>query len=61
MNNQRKNNRPNPDQKYLYLVVALNAIVSNNERYTVVAFNSEKVIVRVKWVFCWNALDFFIF
>lgn len=47
MNNQRKNNRPNPDQKYLYLVVALNAVVSPSERYTVVAFNSDKVIVRV--------------
>lgn len=50
MNNQRKNGRPNPDQKYFYLVAALNAVVQGNERYTVVAFSSEKVIVRVSFV-----------
>ncbi|KFD58313.1 hypothetical protein M514_00539 [Trichuris suis] len=46
MNNQRKNGRPNPDQKYFYLVVALNAITTGNEKLTILAFNSEKVIVR---------------
>lgn len=46
MNNQRKNGRPNPDQKYFYLVAALNAVVQGNEKYTIVAYNSERVIVR---------------
>ncbi|KRY76476.1 Myelin regulatory factor-like protein, partial [Trichinella pseudospiralis] len=46
MNNQRKNGRPNPDQKYFYLVVALSAVTPNGEKYTILAYNSEKVIVR---------------
>lgn len=50
MNNQRKNGRPNPDQKYFQLVVSLDAFVSPTESYTVVAYGSEKV--RICFVFC---------
>uniref|UniRef100_A0A915JRQ7 Peptidase S74 domain-containing protein n=1 Tax=Romanomermis culicivorax TaxID=13658 RepID=A0A915JRQ7_ROMCU len=52
MNNQRKNGRPNLDQKYFLLVVALNAVVPSSsehgqlERCRVMAYASDKVIVR---------------
>lgn len=46
MNNQRKNGRPNPDQKYFLLAVSLDALV-HGEKYTVMSFASERVIVRV--------------
>lgn len=52
MNNQRKNGRPNADQKYFLLVVALNAVVPSiselgqEDRCRVMAYASDKVIVR---------------
>lgn len=46
MNNQRKNGRPNPDQKFFQLAVALNARLTNGEEVLVCAHASEKVIVR---------------
>ena len=46
LNNQRKNYKPNPDQKYFLLVVRLLASI-NNEVVLVQAYASEKVIVRV--------------
>ncbi len=47
MNNQRKNGRPNPDQKYILLVVSLRAITHKNESITISSHASDKVIVRV--------------
>ncbi|VDN06025.1 unnamed protein product [Thelazia callipaeda] len=46
MNNQRKNGRPNPDQKYFLLVVRLIACTSDGHDAIVQAYQSEKVIVR---------------
>lgn len=47
MNNQRKNGRPNPDQKYFLLVVRLIACTADGLDPVVQAYQSEKVIVRV--------------
>lgn len=44
--NQRKNGKPNPDQKYFYLIAALEAITHRDEVYDVIKMASEKVIVR---------------
>ncbi|XP_078586542.1 uncharacterized protein LOC144868316 isoform X2 [Branchiostoma floridae x Branchiostoma japonicum] len=44
-NNMRKKGRPNPDQRYFMLVVALHAHTSNGH-YLVAAHSSEKIIVR---------------
>ena len=44
-NNMRKKGKPNPDQRYFQLVVALQAHC-DNETYIVVAHVSEKIIVR---------------
>ncbi|EYB80777.1 hypothetical protein Y032_0400g758 [Ancylostoma ceylanicum] len=46
LNNQRKNNRPNPDQKYFLLVVRLLACTENGPPALIQAQQSEKVIVR---------------
>ncbi|VDM08774.1 unnamed protein product [Wuchereria bancrofti] len=46
MNNQRKNGRPNPDQKYFLLVVRLIACTADGHDAIVQAYQSEKVIVR---------------
>ncbi|KAK6765578.1 hypothetical protein RB195_025471 [Necator americanus] len=46
LNNQRKNNRPNPDQKYFLLVVRLLACIENGPPALIQAQQSEKVIVR---------------
>uniref|UniRef100_A0A0N5AEA4 NDT80 domain-containing protein n=1 Tax=Syphacia muris TaxID=451379 RepID=A0A0N5AEA4_9BILA len=46
MNNQRKNGRSNPDQKYFLLIVKLVAKTESCEEVIVQAFQSEKVIVR---------------
>ncbi|XP_035499189.2 myelin regulatory factor isoform X3 [Scophthalmus maximus] len=45
-NNMRKKGKPNPDQRYFMLVVALNA-QSHSQSYTVAAQASERIIVRV--------------
>ncbi|XP_019934282.2 myelin regulatory factor isoform X5 [Paralichthys olivaceus] len=45
-NNMRKKGKPNPDQRYFMLVVALHA-QSHSQTYTVAAQASERIIVRV--------------
>ncbi|XP_039989604.1 myelin regulatory factor isoform X2 [Xiphias gladius] len=45
-NNMRKKGKPNPDQRYFMLVVALHA-QSHSQSYTVAAHVSERIIVRV--------------
>ncbi|XP_017562212.1 myelin regulatory factor isoform X4 [Pygocentrus nattereri] len=45
-NNMRKKGKPNPDQRYFMLVVALQA-QSHSQSYTVAAQVSERIIVRV--------------
>ncbi|XP_061773167.1 myelin regulatory factor isoform X5 [Nerophis ophidion] len=44
-NNMRKKGKPNPDQRYFMLVVALHA-QSHSQTYTVAAQVSERIIVR---------------
>ncbi|XP_042864541.1 myelin regulatory factor-like protein isoform X2 [Penaeus japonicus] len=44
-NNMRKKGKPNPDQRYFYLVVALKAHCGDNA-YIIAAHASEKIIVR---------------
>uniref|UniRef100_A0A8C3ABR5 Myelin regulatory factor n=1 Tax=Cyclopterus lumpus TaxID=8103 RepID=A0A8C3ABR5_CYCLU len=44
-NNMRKKGKPNPDQRYFMLVVALQA-QSHSQSYTVAAQASERIIVR---------------
>ncbi|KAI3371257.1 hypothetical protein L3Q82_023875, partial [Scortum barcoo] len=44
-NNMRKKGKPNPDQRYFMLVVALHA-QSHSQSYTVAAQVSERIIVR---------------
>lgn len=47
-NNMRKKGKPNPDQRYFYLVVGLHAHCCANDRdYPVVSYASERIIVRV--------------
>lgn len=46
LNNQRKNLRPNPDQKYFNLVVRLYAVGPGGVKVLMQAFHSERVIVR---------------
>lgn len=47
-NNMRKKGRPNPDQRYFMLVVALHAHCGDND-YMVAAQSSERLIVRVSF------------
>lgn len=46
LNNQRKNLRPNPDQKYFNLCVRLFATATDGTTVLMQAFSSERVIVR---------------
>ncbi|CAI5443890.1 unnamed protein product [Caenorhabditis angaria] len=46
LNNQRKNNRPNPEQKYFLLVVRLYASINDDVSVLIYSYASEKVIVR---------------
>ncbi|XP_031778310.1 myelin regulatory factor isoform X2 [Nasonia vitripennis] len=45
-NNMRKKGKPNPDQRYFYLIVGLHAHTSDQVNYQVVAYASERIIVR---------------
>ncbi|KAK3907443.1 Myelin regulatory factor [Frankliniella fusca] len=45
-NNMRKKGKPNPDQRYFYLVVGLHAHCADGNAYPVVAHHSERIIVR---------------
>ncbi|KAK7582583.1 hypothetical protein V9T40_014028 [Parthenolecanium corni] len=45
-NNMRKKGKPNPDQRYFYLVVGLHAHCNDNSDYPIVSHSSEKIIVR---------------
>uniref|UniRef100_A0A1I8F020 NDT80 domain-containing protein n=1 Tax=Wuchereria bancrofti TaxID=6293 RepID=A0A1I8F020_WUCBA len=47
MNNQRKNGRPNPDQKYFLLVVRLIACTADGHDAIVQAYQSEKVDTKI--------------
>lgn len=51
MNNQRKNGRANPDQKFFLLVVRLIATSEDGQEHLVQAYHSERVIVRVRSIF----------
>ncbi|KAF1765572.1 hypothetical protein GCK72_005524 [Caenorhabditis remanei] len=46
LNNQRKNYRPNPEQKYFLLVVRLFASIDDETSVLIQSYASEKVIVR---------------
>ncbi|EGT44995.1 CBN-PQN-47 protein [Caenorhabditis brenneri] len=46
LNNQRKNFRPNPEQKYFLLVVRLFASIDDETSVLIQSYASEKVIVR---------------
>ena len=46
-NNMRKKGKPNPDQRFFNLVVALMAYTPNGQ-YMVAANVSDKIIVRVR-------------
>ena len=54
-NNMRKRGKPNPDQRYFQLVVALSAHGPGNQEYHVVAHSSERIIVRVKLHSCYSS------
>ncbi|XP_059488155.1 myelin regulatory factor isoform X2 [Neocloeon triangulifer] len=45
-NNMRKKGKPNPDQRYFYLVVGLHAHCAGDCDYPIVAQASERIIVR---------------
>ncbi|XP_065217829.1 myelin regulatory factor isoform X2 [Planococcus citri] len=45
-NNMRKKGKPNPDQRYFYLVVGLHAHCNDSSDYPIVSHSSEKIIVR---------------
>ncbi|KAF4523938.1 hypothetical protein B566_EDAN011192 [Ephemera danica] len=45
-NNMRKKGKPNPDQRYFYLVVGLHAHCAGDTDYPIVAQASERIIVR---------------
>ncbi|XP_050527388.1 myelin regulatory factor-like protein isoform X3 [Daktulosphaira vitifoliae] len=46
-NNMRKKGKPNPDQRYFYLVVGLHAHCIDERDYPIVSYASERIIVRV--------------
>jgi hypothetical protein len=46
-NNMRKKGKPNPDQRYFYLVVGLHAHCADSNNYPIVSHASERIIVRV--------------
>ncbi|XP_050430829.1 myelin regulatory factor-like protein isoform X2 [Adelges cooleyi] len=46
-NNMRKKGKPNPDQRYFYLVVGLHAHCINDHDYPIISYASERIIVRV--------------
>uniref|UniRef100_A0A069DX84 Putative myelin protein regulatory n=1 Tax=Panstrongylus megistus TaxID=65343 RepID=A0A069DX84_9HEMI len=45
-NNMRKKGKPNPDQRYFYLVVGLHAHCTDSSHYQVASHASERIIVR---------------
>lgn len=49
-NNMRKKGKPNPDQRYFLLVVALEAHTGpgSKEHWMIAAHASERIIVRVR-------------
>lgn len=46
-NNMRKKGKPNPDQRYFYLVVSFNAHCTDGASYPIMAHSSQRIIVRV--------------
>ncbi|KAG8240646.1 hypothetical protein J6590_104849 [Homalodisca vitripennis] len=51
-NNMRKKGKPNPDQRYFYLVVGLHAHCCDNSHYPIVSHASERIIVRSCKILC---------
>lgn len=47
LNNHRKNGKPNPEQRFFFLIVKIMARLKNNELIVLQAYQSERVIVRV--------------
>uniref|UniRef100_A0A146KTL1 Myelin gene regulatory factor n=1 Tax=Lygus hesperus TaxID=30085 RepID=A0A146KTL1_LYGHE len=45
-NNMRKKGKPNPDQRYFYLVVGLHAHCTDSSHFPVASHASERIIVR---------------
>jgi len=45
-NNMRKKGKPNPDQRYFYLVVGLHAHCADSSHYQIASHSSERIIVR---------------
>lgn len=45
-NNMRKKGKPNPDQRYFYLVVGLHAHCTDSSHYPITSHASERIIVR---------------
>ncbi|BES94507.1 NDT80 / PhoG like DNA-Hypothetical proteinsfamily [Nesidiocoris tenuis] len=45
-NNMRKKGKPNPDQRYFYLVVGLHAHCTDSSHYPIASHASERIIVR---------------
>ncbi|XP_075219358.1 myelin regulatory factor isoform X2 [Lycorma delicatula] len=45
-NNMRKKGKPNPDQRYFYLVVGLHAHCNDSNHYPIISHASERIIVR---------------
>jgi hypothetical protein len=46
-NNNRKKNKPNPDQRYFLLVVEMSVLASNGNKFILFNSISEPIIVRV--------------
>jgi hypothetical protein len=46
-NNMRKKGKPNPDQRYFFLVVAAQARLAGDKFVPIVQYASDKIIVRV--------------
>ncbi|CAJ0583636.1 unnamed protein product, partial [Mesorhabditis spiculigera] len=47
--NQRKGGKPNPDQRYFLLIVRIFAVTADDHAILCQAYNSDKVIVRVRF------------
>ena len=45
-NNMRKKGKPNPDQRFFCLLVAMQVLTENHNHYTAIIHKSDKIIVR---------------
>lgn len=53
-NNMRKKGKPNPEQRYFYLVVSLCAQLADGQLIPLISHASEKIIVRVSYFDIFN-------